>query len=301
MAFVIALTAALLSDAPTLPVGDSARFLMQGDRKRSYLLHVPPSYDAKQRTPVVLALHGAGMNSGMMAHFCQLNKKSDAVGFLVVYPNGTGVGPLQTWNAGGWPKDMAASKPDDVCFIRSALDDLASVANVDKKRVYATGLSNGGMMAYRLAAELSDRIAAIAPVAGTMTLKEITPLRAVPVLHLHGTDDKMVPYHRPADRSPRFIWLQSVEDSASAWAKFNGCVGPVKVEDLPRRIDDGTKVIRKHFGVGRDQAEVIVYAIAGGGHTWPGVEPPVGFLGKSTQNISANDVIWEFFEKHPMK
>jgi polyhydroxybutyrate depolymerase len=150
--------------ADPLGPGDYTRPLMMGEQKRSYLVHVPKGYDPKKPAPVVLALHGAAMNGLMMVWFSGRNKKSDEAGFIVVYPSGTGTGPFLTWNAGGFRGKMAEGKANDVAFIGKLLDDLATVVKVDEKRVYACGMSNGGMMCYRLAAELSDRIAAIAPV-----------------------------------------------------------------------------------------------------------------------------------------
>jgi polyhydroxybutyrate depolymerase len=190
-------------------------------------------------------------------------------------------------------------RPDDVAFIRKLLDDLGSVAKVDPRRVYATGLSNGGMMCYRLAAELSDRIAAIAPVAGTMAIEKANPKRPVPVLHFHGTDDAIVPFDGVHQGTPKFIHFKSVEDSIRTWVKIDGCDEKPEVADLPHRADD-MLVERKTYGHCKEGAEVVLVVIRGGGHTWPGQEPPVAFLGKSTKNISADDLIWEFFQKHPM-
>ena len=167
--------------------GDHTCTLMMGDQKRTYLVHVPKDYDSKKPAPVVLALHGAAMDGSMMVWFSGLNEKSDESGFIVVYPSGTGVGPFRTWNAGGFTGKMAEGKADDVAFIGKLLDDLGTVVKVDEKRVYACGMSNGGMMCYRFAAELSDRIAAIAPVAGTIAVEESKPKRPVPVIHFHGS------------------------------------------------------------------------------------------------------------------
>src|ERR1700689_4377825 len=126
---------------------------MMGEQKRTYLAHVPKSYDPKKPAPVVLALHGAAMDGSMMVWFSGLNKKSDEAGFIVVYPSGTGYDPFLTWNAGGfWEKKDG--KVDDVAFIGKVLDDLATVVKVDEKRVYACGMSNGAMMCYRLFARL---------------------------------------------------------------------------------------------------------------------------------------------------
>jgi polyhydroxybutyrate depolymerase len=278
--------------------GDHTRTVQLSELERSYLVHVPKKYKSETRTPVVLVFHGAGTNARMMVPFCQMNKKSDEAGFITVYPHGTGAaGIFLTWNAGGVHGRMAEGKADDVKFVGSLLEDLGTVVNVDPKRVYATGMSNGGMMCYRLSAELSDRIAAIAPVAGTMAIDEAKPNRPVPVMHFHGTADRIVPFGGPKS-TPKFLTFKSVEETVKIWAKINGCQeGPV-VEKLEDKAEDGTTVTKKTYIPKENGAEVILVEIEGGGHTWPGVEPPVGFIGKSTKDISANDIIWEFFQRH---
>lgn len=280
--------------------GDHTRTLMTGELQRSYLVHVPKGYDPKKPAPIVLALHGAAMNGEMMVWFSGLNKKSDEAGFIVVYPSGTGTGPFRTWNAGGFKGKMAEGRADDVAFIGKVLDDLGTVLTVDEKRVYACGMSNGAMMCYRLAAELSDRIAAVAPVAGTIAIEESKPKRPVSVLHIHGTRDTFVPFEMGNGKTPGFLKLTSVEDSIQTWVKINECEEKPKKDELSKDGDD-MKVTRKTYGGGKDGAEVVLVTIEGGGHTWPGQKPPVGFIGKSAQNVSANDLIWEFFQKHPMK
>jgi polyhydroxybutyrate depolymerase len=171
---------------------------------------------------------------------------------------------------------------------------------LDEKRVYACGISNGGMMCYRLAAELSDRIAAIAPVAGTIAIDESKPKRPVPVIHFHGTKDNFVPFEMAKGKTPKFMKLKSVEDSIQTWVKLNGCEETPKNDVLSKEGDE-MKVTRKTYGGGKDGSEVVLVVIEEGGHTWPGQQPPVGFIGKSAKNISANDLMWEFFKKHPMK
>jgi polyhydroxybutyrate depolymerase len=297
MSFVSGLVVVALVSLP-LPPGDHLRSLRIGDQDRSYSLHVPPSYDPKVPTPVVLALHSAAMNGTAMARFCGLNETADRSGFIVAYLNGTGSTPLFLyWDAGG----VRGRASDDVGYVAKLLDDLATVLNVDPKRVYATGMSNGAMMCYRLAAELSDRIAAIAPVAGTMAIETCRPRRPVPVLHFHGTKDGLVLFGGPDERIPKNLKFLSVEDSARTWARLNGCPETPALADLPDLVDDGTTVRRETYGPGTDGSEVIVYVIEGGGHTWPGREPRISFLGKSTRDISANDLIWDFFQKHPMR
>jgi len=283
-----------------LSAGDHTRTLTVDGRKRTYLVHVPKKYDPKTPTPVVLALHGAAMDGSMMVWFSGLNKKSDEAGFIVVYPSGTGVGPFRTWNAGGFQGKMAEGKADDVAFIGKLLDDLGTVAKVDEKRVYACGMSNGGMMCYRLAAELSDRIAAVAPVAGTIAIEESKPKRPVPVMHFHGSKDNIVPFEMTKGKSPSFMKLKGVEDSIQTWVKLNGCEEKGKAETISKDGDEMT-VIRTTYGGGKDGSEVVLVVIEEGGHTWPGQPPPVGFIGKSAKTVSANDLMWEFFQKHKLK
>lgn len=286
----------------TLPWGDELRRIDVGGRNRSYLLHLPPKHDPAKPMPVVLVFHGAGMNAVMMMSMSGMNAKADQAGFVAVYPNGTGIGEVAlTFNAWDGPDPLGRPPVDDVAFTVAILDDLARTIAIDPKRVYATGLSNGGMMCYRLAAELSDRVAAIAPVAGTLAVAEVAPKRPVPVIHFHGTADTIVPMagvNRPARRALRF---RSVDESVQTFVKLNGCPPEPRTADLPDTADDGTSVKVKTWGPGKDGSEVVLVLIDGGGHTWPGRVSPLRFIGRSTRDISANDVIWDFFSRHPMK
>jgi polyhydroxybutyrate depolymerase len=280
----------------SLGPGDHTRTLMMGEQKRTYLVHVPKGYDPKKPASVVLALHGMGMTGSMMDWLSGLNKKSDEAGFIVVYPSGL----FLMWNAGGFTGKTAKGKPDDVAFIGKLLDDLGTVVKVDEKRVYACGMSNGAMMCYRLAAELSDRIAAIAPVAGTIAIDESKPKRPVPVIHFHGTKDTFVPFETKKGKTPTFMKLKGVDDSIQTWVKLNGCEEKPKTDTLSKDGDE-MKVTRKTYGGGKGGAEVVLIVIEEGGHTWPGMTPPQSFMGKSAKNISANDLMWEFFKKHKLK
>ncbi len=295
------LLSSLLSAAPLGP-GDSTQTIKHGGLDRSYLVHVPPKYDAKKPTPVVLIFHGAMTDATITARFTGLNEKADKEGFIAVYPNGTGqLAWMLFWNAGNCCGYAEKHKIDDVGFVRALLDDLGKRVNVDAKRVYATGISNGGIMCYRLASELSDRIAAIAPVAGTMGAAKCHPKRPVSVMHFHGTDDQFVPIQGgPGPRTLSAINFYSVDHSIAAWAKADGCPEKPKLTQEPKKADD-MRVERKSYGPGKDGAEVVLFVIHGGGHTWPGRDAPVDLLGKSTKNISANDRMWEFFKRHPMK
>ena len=237
------------------------------------------------------------MNGAMMARFCGLSEKADRSGFVVVYANGTGTTPLFLyWDAGG----VRGRVSDDVGYVARLLDDLATVVNVDPRRVFATGMSNGAMMCYRLAAELSDRIAAIAPIAGTMAIDHCQPRRPVSVLHFHGTKDGLVLFGGPDERTPKNIKFLSVDETIRAWVRANGCpedpgrrvcrISPTTVPPCAERSwprQGGLRGGPLHHRGGRPH-------LAGPGS-------PLRLLGKSTRDVSANDLMWEFFQKHPMK
>ncbi|AQQ09836.1 transaldolase/EF-hand domain-containing protein [Sedimentisphaera cyanobacteriorum] len=286
--------------------GDRTRTIDVEGQERRYRIHVPPNYTADRKTPVVVAFHGGGGNPQSMIRLSGLNEKADDAGFVVVYPFGSGTDKDKnlTFNAGNVGGYAKRKKIDDVGFTKALLGDLEAVVNVDKERVFATGISNGGMMAYRVASELADRFAAIAPVGGPMGTAECNPASPVSVIHFHGTADELAPFNGgrgkgtsnvPASMRPEFF---SVEHSINCWVEANGCAKEPTVTPMPDTADDGMRVIRKVWGEGKNGSEVVLYEIDGGGHTWPGMEPPVAMLGASTTDISANDLMWDFFQKH---
>lgn len=292
----------LVADGSHLSPGDSSRTLKVDGSERSYLVHVPPQYVKDTPTPVVLAFHGGGANARNMVAFSGLNQKADQSGFIVVYPDGSGrLERMLTFNAGNCCGQAAARNVDDVAFVRHILDDLEGIANVDRNRVFATGMSNGAMMAYRLASEMSDRIAAIAPVSGPMGTKDCRPGRAVSVVHFHGEADEFAPFSGGKGRGLSGTEFYSVDHSISAWVNANGCNKSPRVIQLPDREKDGTTVKQVRYESGKEGAEVVLVIIKGGGHTWPGNEPRMQSLGASTRDISANDMMWEFFQQHPIK
>ena len=284
-----------------LAAGNHVRRLTVDGRPRSYLVHVPRSYDAGRPTPVVVAFHGALMNGVAMAGFTRLSRKADAAGFVVVYPNGLGfAGTTLFFNATAKPGGPGGAA-DDVKFTGALLDDLATVVDVDAKRVFATGLSNGGMMANRVGAELSDRIAAIAPVAGTLALPDLHPSRPVPVMIFHGTADGIVPFAGPGSWSPKTMQFRSVDETVRAWRSADGCAaGDGTVAETPDKVGDGTTVTTTTWGGGRAGSEVVLVKVNGGGHTWPGGPPAIAVIGTTTGNVSANDLMWDFFCRHPL-
>ena len=300
--FLLALSlvfTATASDASSRGQRNDRLFLMQhGDEQRSYRVHLPPSYDGKKPLPVVLILHGGGGEAEGMARITGFSEKADRKGFIAVYPNGTGIlsGQFLTWNAGNCCGNALDFKTDDVGFIRALLKKLKKNFSLDSKRIYVTGLSNGGMMSYRLACELSGEIAAIAPVAGAMNV-ECKPARPVSVILFHGTEDGHVRYDGgeplvQADWHPRTD--RPVKETASLWVKFNGC------SPKAQRSVKGNVIMERYNGC-REGTEVVVYTIRGEGHSWPGGNRWAPWAALPTREISATDLIWEFFANHPRK
>lgn len=290
------MTHLFLALALTIPAqkSDVTRTLTVNDLKRTYHFHLPKDYDASKPTPVVMVLHGAATNGKIMEMFCGMSAQADKSGFIAVYPNGTGVADVMlTWNAGKFP---GGKKPDDIAYLNAVLDDLPKVANVDKKRTYVCGMSNGGMMAFRAAAEMSARFAAMADVAGTIATDTWEPKHPMPVLHVHGTKDTLVPFGGGDKKGPAFLRFPSVEANMKTCSQFNGCGEAPKVTELPQDKDK-FKVTMSDYGKGKNGADVILYVIENGGHTWPGRPAPT-MLGPATNNVIANQVIWDFFRKH---
>ena len=312
-AFILLVSAILGSADDTKPTttklapGEHTRSLQVGEIKRRYVVHVPGKYDTGRPTPVVIVFHGGGGNPQSMIRLTGMNAKSDEAGFIVVYPFGSGplADNLLTFNGGGCCGYAMQKKIDDVGFTRAMLDDLAKVATVDTHRVFATGLSNGGIMSHYVASELSDRIAAIAPIGGPLMMDACHPTRAVSVMQFHGTADEFAPFKGGFGKGfmggKGVTDFKSVEHTMQSWVKADGCKSEPKVVALPDKNDDGMKVTRKTWSGGRDGTEVVLIEIEGGGHTWPGQEPIIPQLGPSTMDISANDSMWEFFQKHPLK
>ena len=287
---------------PILQPGNTTRQVISGGRERSYTVHTPPQFDGSQPVPVVLAFHGATSNARLMELFCGLSDKADQEGFLAVYPNGTGNQPnVLTWNGGDCCGYAKNNQVDDVAFVHALLDDLAQVAPVDPAWIFAAGMSNGAQMVYRLAAEMADRIAAVAGVAGPMGLIEVRPARPISVLHFHGTEDHFAPYQGGiGQRSIYGANFQSVEHTVGVWVEANQCPLTPKVEFFPDKVGDGTVIWCKTYGPGKEGSEVVLVVVEGGGHTWPGRPPLPAQLGKSTADIDANAWIWEFFKRHPL-
>jgi polyhydroxybutyrate depolymerase len=301
---VIALALVLVS----LGAGDHDRSIAVGGATRTYIARVPPRVSEGRPLPVVLAFHGGGGNASSFKAYAGLDALADRDGFVVVYPDGSGrLGRrLLTWNAGGCCGYAAAQNVDDIGFTLAVLRDVARNVAIDPARVYATGHSNGAMMAYRLAIEASDRIAAIAPVAGAMQATTFPPARPVPVLHIHSVDDPRALY--TGGLGPPFPGTQSrvthraVEPELLRWVAHDRCPAePRTVEQrtTPARGGAEHKATLLAWGPCVGGAEVQLWKLAGAGHGWPGghVRLPERIIGPQTNTIDAALEIWRFVSR----
>jgi len=263
---------------------DSTWTIVSSGIDRTANVHVPANYDPTKPTPVVLNFHGFTSNAAEEALLSGMNDKADKEGFVVVYPEGLN----SSWNAGACCGVSAQSGVADVQFVSDLIDSLEVQICVDAKRVFATGMSNGGFLSHRLGCELSDRIAAIAPVAGVLGIPQCDPKRAVPVMHFHGTLDPLVPWNGdPA------LGFPPVPDTFAGWATRDGCTG-----DPTSTYDKGDAHCATYETCSAG-ATVTLCTIDNGGHTWPG-GLPVPALGNTSTDISATDEMWTFFRKHPL-
>src|SRR5829696_1447046 len=279
--------------------GDYKRTITVGGRVRSYLLHIPPSPNRGKPMPVVIVLHGGGGNAEGMAQTSGFTVKADEERFIVIYPNGTGRlrNRLLTWNGGNCCGYAHENNIDDVSFIRALIGQVRTELTVDGRRIFVTGFSNGGMMSYRLACELSDQIAAVAPVAGALNFEKCDPVRPVSLVAFHGTADEHVLYEggepkRRVDRNPRTD--RSVAEAIRYWVRRDQCAEGVEQE---RR---GGVIIDDYTGC-RDGSGVRLYTLEGRGHAWPGgMAWARGGDGPATA-VKATDAMWEFFSSHPKR
>jgi polyhydroxybutyrate depolymerase len=294
--------------SPALPhaAGTSAETIATGAGARGYRLHVPPSYTGAIAVPLVFDMHGATSNAASQEVYSGFSFKADLEGFIVVYPEGVVTAAIPYTHFNAWM--FGSPEPDDVAFISTLLDALELQLCVDTSRVFSTGISNGAMLSVRLACSLSGRIAAVAPVAGAYFPPDFANLPGelclgatpVPMIAFHGTGDSVVPFNGglggvtgttnfrlPIDNST------VAEDVLADWAWRNSCTSGRQES----RLDTEVRLVR--YDACSRGATVELYAVDGGGHTWPG-SFDVPRLGYTTRQISATDLIWAFFAAHPL-
>lgn len=277
--------------------GDYSFSLRHDGLERRYRVHVPPGYAASKPVAVLVALHGGGGTMDYQANDERygLISKSDSAGFIAVFPNGTSRfrrGNLATWNAGNCCGHARDADVDDVGFIREVVKDVSRRWNVDPQRVFVTGMSNGALMAYRLACEAPDVFRAIAAVAGTDNTRQCSPARPVSVLHIHAKNDTHVLFNGGAGPDTRRLStvteFTSVPATVSKWVRLDGCpAAPERVLEKPGAYCD-------LYAPCRGETRVQLCVTDTGGHSWPGGTKPRASEPPS-QAISADDVMWAFF------
>ena len=281
--------------------------LVHDGLERTYHVHISRSYNSSQPTPLVIVLHGGGSTGKGMIRYTGFNAIADEENFIVAYPDGV----EQRWNDGRGLDEYRtyADNVDDAGFIAAMIGDISGRLTIDEKRIYATGISNGGIMTHRLGCELADRIAAICPVAGNIPARMAPvwqPSRPVPVLLINGTEDPLVPWEGGQIRlgkKPQGEVL-STADTITFWTSMNDSPKEPVIMQLPDMNPSDNTTIREEiypaFGGG---ADVILYAIEGGGHTWPGAYQyaSLAAIGRTSGEFNASELMWEFFEKHSLE
>jgi len=304
---VVALLLALAAAARPAGRWETGRLVHAG-AKREWRLYVPPAVtDPGRPLPLLLVLHGGGGRGAALPRFLGggFERLADRDGFFVAYPEGR----YHQWNDGREPSVSRAhaEQVDDVGFLRELVADVSGRYSVDPARVYACGISNGALMACRLACELADRIAAVALVAGSFPARlapGCAPARAVSVLMICGTDDPLVPFAGGTIQL-RKGWKERGEvlgarEAAARWAALDGCPpAPSPVAALPDRDPaDRTTVARETWGPGREGAAVTLLTVRGGGHTWPGARQylPAALVGRVSRDVDGCAEIWAFLK-----
>ncbi len=291
-----------------------SRFIMQSDNwldagqqtqiptetPRSWIVYVPDSYSPDTPAPLIMLLHGRTVTAESQAVGSEFNAVAEREGIIAVYPQGLN----NEWSYTR-PTDPSIPNdlPDDDTFIRSLLDELALDLNIDSNRVYVTGISNGGFMAQRLACTLQDRFVTFASVAatGVFRLPNLCEAKeAIPALYIHGTEDRLVPWDgtvMPDGQGNEIIVSASMSQTIGFWANHNACGNDLDIVDIPPTTEETLTRILSVTDCPRG-AEVVVYMVINGGHTWHGVSRSSEFLGLSSPDFNSSEEIWQFFSQY---
>ena len=257
--------------------------------ERDYILYVPEIYDGSTAVPLVLNFHGFGSDASQQMFYGDFRDIADTEGFLLVHPEGTTLIGNQFWNV-GFPG--LSSTIDDVGFTEALIDELATLYTIDLDRVYATGMSNGGFMSFLLACQLSEKIAAVASVTGSMTQDTFDDCNAqlpTPVLQIHGTEDDVVSYNENNLSLP-------IPDVISYWVDHNNCETTPTTTTLPDvDVSDGSTIEYSVYEDGDNGITTEHMKVIGGGHTWPG---SILNSAGTNQDIDASMEIWLFFSRY---
>ena len=257
--------------------------------QRNYILYIPEIYDGNTAVPLILNFHGFGSNAAQQMFYGDFRDIADTEGFLLVHPEGTTFIGNQFWNV-GFPG--ISSTIDDVGFTEALIDELATLYTIDLDRVYATGMSNGGFMSFLLACQLSEKIAAVASVTGSMTQDTFDDCNAqlpTPVLQIHGTEDDVVSYNENNLSLP-------IPDVISYWVDHNNCETTPTTTTLPDvDVSDGSTIEYSVYEDGDNGITTEHMKVIGGGHTWPG---SILNSAGTNQDIDASMEIWLFFSRY---
>ena len=266
--------------------------------KRTYLLHIPSGFNSAKQYPLVLGFHGGGGSGKKFAKQTGFSTYADKEGFIAVYPDGI----KHNWNDGRDTTDAYKAGADDIKFVRILVDSLNSKLPIDEKRIYATGVSNGGIFSHRLGCEMSDVFAAIGTVVGPIATKlapNCNPSEPISVVGIQGTADPGIPFNGgeiTAFGDGGFV--ESADNTMRLWALKNSCTRPFTVTALPQKVNDGTSVRQITYSGCNRNTEVQYYIVEGMGHGWPPKATQTRRAGKTSKNIDATPVIWEFFKEH---
>jgi polyhydroxybutyrate depolymerase len=315
--------AAAATSRPVLaPAGGSTVFTLTFDGlTRDYRLHVPPAAVYGQPLPLVLNLHGATQNGQLEEITSGMDANADQHGYLVAYPDGTRISkvlipdPVAKQAQYGWNAGRCCGLPvtrhiDDVGFLRQVIADIAARTPVDLRRVYMTGISNGGMMAYAMAAEASGTVAAVSSVSGQVEIPTIHPTRAVPTMEFHSVNDPIATYDGTPNSNPRL--RLSVMQGIDQWVKADGCSrtphSAPAIVGAAGSISAGETATLVTYSRCRGGSAVALWRFTGSGHVWPGSTLNTGpkktwilaGVGRGTVLVSANETMWQFFSRYTL-
>jgi polyhydroxybutyrate depolymerase len=261
---------------------------------RNFVTYIPSGTNTAEKLPVVISLHGRFGNGKGMMSFADFRPLAEKEKFIIVCPDGIN----RSWNGGG-PTPAERKGINDVKFIDQLITYILNTYNGDAKRVYVTGMSNGGFMSSRLACELNSRIAAIAVVGASMAKgMSYQPGKPIPVMYIHGTKDPLVPFAGGVMKKGTNYDIYGHEEIVKLWAVTDHCDETPSVTNLPDNANDGTSIIKEEYTNNATGVKVIGYTITNGGHTWPGGAQylPKFLIGDVSHNLNACEVIWDFFK-----
>lgn len=265
---------------------------------RSFIVYLPTGYNNAGKMPMIFAIHGGSGTPEGMINIANFKTIADRDKVVLVYPAG-----IQNNLNDGRPTTPNQLGINDVSFFNQMCDYMIVNNSVDGTKIYATGISNGGFMSSRLGCELSNRIAAIAVVAATIEANTIAPNcnpgRPVPAIYIHGTADNIAPFTGGTSTVGAGGTVLSHFQSIDKWVTINGCNPTPTITDLPDISNDGTTIKQRVYSGGTNGSDVVSYVVLNGGHTWPqGLQYlPESIIGKTSQDLNANEVIWTFFKR----